>query len=148
VAIEKWYNMSVMRQVLNRLLVGDIPEKLGIHINDQEGKTLLFHAAESKDIELMEILIDNNIDINARDNSGKTVIDYLLEKPLSRMEDRFMNKHIVKFLVEKGGKLSEQNKRQLWQLNFSFNERIALDSWHERIEAEKERKSVGFSSKL
>lgn len=46
---------------------------IGIKAKDDDGKTLLHHAAENNAMDIVVFLIDKGADIDARDNSGYTV---------------------------------------------------------------------------
>ncbi len=57
-----------------------------VALSDRDGLTALHHAARSDyNVEIAAILLGHRADIDARDGSGKTPLDYARESKLDRM---------------------------------------------------------------
>ena len=53
-----------------------VNEKTDVHAKDNEGKTVLHHAAACGDLNVVKHLIDKGADVHARDNEGKTALHH------------------------------------------------------------------------
>ncbi len=72
-----------------------------IHANiehyNNPSQSLLMYMAESNSVQIMKFLLDNGVDINAKDFEGKTALDYALREGNNRAAD---------FLLERNAKVS------------------------------------------
>jgi ankyrin repeat protein len=79
--------MSAIQEYLNSAKSGDLsklkefvesPAKIipSVEVADAEGKNALLHAAENNRRAVFKYLLDQQIDINCRDNNGRTALHY------------------------------------------------------------------------
>jgi len=77
--------------------------KKGLDVNardDQDGRTILMHAAWFGHIDVMRILIDKGADVNAKNKNGATALILAADKG---------NAEIVSFLIDKGADFNSKD---------------------------------------
>jgi len=80
-------------------------EQMDIHLADQNGDTLLHHAARNNNINLVEILLDHGADVNAKNNYGSTALDLAI-----RFSSR--NPQLHQLLISRGAVRNEKSNQE------------------------------------
>ena len=62
------------------VLLTNIPNRMLLNIPDGQGRTCLHVAAENASIECFQLLLEKNVNVNARDDEGNTALHVLVQK--------------------------------------------------------------------
>lgn len=101
---------SYSKEELQRVYV--IAENSDINIKDDKGSTILHYAAESGNIDLVRVIMNNKnfVDIDVEDNNGYTPLHLAIQKDKSEM---------AQFLIEKGASANKMCRNGWTSLHFA-----------------------------
>ena len=69
------------------LLAMKHPDQINLNVKDKEGRTLLHKAARLGNVDAVQALLKSGLDVNTKDNEGKTAADLLEERILRAREE-------------------------------------------------------------
>lgn len=89
----KSYDIITETQKNNYDAVNELVKKVNLDYKDKNHKTALFYAIENKNVKMIDLLINNNANINIKDDRGLLPIHYAV---------LVNDEEVMKYFIEKG----------------------------------------------
>ena len=104
-------NIDVIKTIIKH--GGNLKQKFYNTLDD--GATILMHAsAGNENPKVIEFLIDNGLDVKAKNNAGKTVLMYACDN---------LNEEIIDVIISKGGDINSKNNSGKTALMYASEEK-------------------------